>query len=196
MVSLFLIILFCFCISVRASPSAEDIAWLKAKISQNETAALSVKRVHVLRLSPGEDLIESMWKYARCNNIKAASIVSVVGSLTNTNIRYANQNDTVSLNGHFEIVSVVGNIDYQKTESADYEGSGHIHLSVSDGSGVTIGGHAVAGNIVYTTAEITILEMDGLFDRVLDDGKDGSGYYELQVFYPEEARNINSTLSL
>lgn len=181
-----LFIFFACIIALNAAPSADDIAWLKKKIAQNETAALNPKLVHVLRLGPGEDLVDSLWKYARCNYIKAASIVSVVGSLTTTNIRYANQEGTVSLNGHFEIVSVVGNIDYQKTESSDYEGSGHIHLSVSDENGVTIGGHAMPGNIVYTTAEITILEIDGLFDRILDDGEGGSGYYELKVFYPKE----------
>lgn len=175
-----------FALLVSSAPSADDILWLKEKQFSHEVASLSPKQVHVLRLGPGEDLIGSIWKYARVTGIKSASIVSVVGSLTTTNIRYANQDDLVSMTGHFEIVSVVGNIDYQKTESADYEGSGHIHLSVSDEKGVTIGGHAVVGNIVYTTAEVTILEMDGLFDRVLDDGKDGSGYYELKVYGPKE----------
>ena len=62
-------------------------------------------------------------------------------------------------------------------------GSGHVHISVADGEGVTVGGHLLQGNIVYTTAEITMLEIqDGVFKRELDDGPGGSGYNELKVF--------------
>jgi uncharacterized protein len=97
--------------------------------------------------------------------------------LTTTNIRYANQDDGTVLTGHFEIVSLVGNIDLQK----NYD-SGHIHISVSNENGETIGGHLLDGNIVYTTAEITLLEiLHAQFDRQLDDKPGGSNYYELKV---------------
>ena len=136
--------------------------------------------MHVVRLNPYEDLIQCIWKYARVTGIKAASVVSGVGSLIQTNIRYANQENSTSLRGYFEIVSLTGNIDYQSENST---GSGHLHISVSDNQGVTIGGHLSAGNIVYTTVEITIIEIvNAIFKRVLDDGVDGSGYYELEVF--------------
>ncbi|KAJ1401376.1 hypothetical protein B484DRAFT_315750, partial [Ochromonadaceae sp. CCMP2298] len=126
-------------------------------------------QMHVLRLDPGEDLLDSLWRYARVTGIRAASVVSVVGSLQRTNLRYANQEEGRSLTGHFEIVSVTGNIDMQSENDGD--GSGHIHMAVSDESGVTIGGHVLSGNIIYTTAEITLVEMGGLFDRVLDSGR-------------------------
>ena len=161
--------------------SDEDRAWYDEKLSRKQVASGMITKAHVLRLGPGEDLLESLWKYARVAKIKAASVVSVVGSLTQTNLRYANQEDGTSLTGHFEIVSVVGNIDLQQVDSPDYEGSGHVHLSCSDEKGVTVGGHVLKGNIVYTTAEITIIEMLAVFDRVLDDGPNGSGYYELIV---------------
>jgi predicted DNA-binding protein with PD1-like motif len=165
---------------------SDDIAWYSKKLASNETGIFDSSKVHVLRLGPREDLLDSLWRYARVTKIKAASIVSVVGSLTKTNIRYANQEDGVSLNGHFEIVSVVGNLDFQKTTESYYEGSGHVHMSFSDEKGVTTGGHVLDGNIIYTTAEITLLEVNhALFDRVLDDKEGGSGYFELQVF-PEE----------
>lgn len=58
-----------------------------------------------------------------------------------------------------------------------------MHISVADENGVTVGGHLLTGNIVYTTAEITMLEItDGFFKRILDDGPGGSGYNELKVF--------------
>lgn len=141
---------------------------------------------HVLRLQPGEDLLDSLFKFARVKNITAASIVSTVGSLTKTNIRYANDEEGTSLEGHFEIVSLVGNIDYQnglRSVREDRTGSGHVHISCSDENGITIGGHLLPGNIIYTTAEITLVELlDGLFVREPDLGPNGSGYYELKVY--------------
>jgi hypothetical protein len=137
----------------------------------------------VLRLGPGEDLLESLFKYARVTKIRAMSLVSVVGSLTDTNIRYANEEGGAQLKGHFEIVSLVGNIDFQNTTADGYAGYGHVHIACSDEKGVTIGGHLLTGNLVYTTAEITMLEMvDGLFKREPDLGPNGSGYYELKVY--------------
>jgi predicted DNA-binding protein with PD1-like motif len=173
--------LFLLFVAVLGNDTSDE-AWFVRKKVANETDTFTQSRVHVLRLGPGEDLVDSLWRYARVLKIKAASIVSVVGSLTDTNIRYANQEDGTVLHGHFEIVSLVGNVDYQDTSAPNYEGSGHIHLACSDEYGVTVGGHALSGNIVYTTAEITLLEItNGLFDRVLDNGPKGSGYYELQV---------------
>jgi uncharacterized protein len=134
----------------------------------------------VLRLSPGEDLRDSITRYARVKGIKAASIVTCVGSLTTTNIRYANDENGSSLTGHFEIVSLTGQVDFQTLDS----GNGHIHISVSDEVGTTIGGHLLSGNLIYTTAEITLVEMvDGFFTRVPDLGPNGSGYYELKVYH-------------
>jgi uncharacterized protein len=159
----------------------EDLKWYQNKVNSHETGIFPTTKIHVLRLKPNEDLLESIWAYARVTNIKAASILSGVGSLTQTNIRYANQEESTSLVGHFEIVSLIGNIDYQKVQ---YSGSGHIHISVSTENGQTIGGHLASGNLVYTTVELTILEIqNAVFDRVLDETEEGgSGYYELKVF--------------
>ena len=170
-----------------------DLLWYREKLNSNQTGLFDRSKIHVLRLAPGEDLLQSLYKYARVLNIKAASVVSVVGSLQQTNLRYANQSDGTLMTGHWEITSVVGNIDFQQKQdsvhSADDDGvtgSGHIHAALSDESGATIGGHMLTGNIIYTTAEITMIELtNGLFKRILDDGEQGSGYKELQVFHEE-----------
>jgi predicted DNA-binding protein with PD1-like motif len=143
----------------------------------------------VLRLGPGEDLLESLWKYARVTKIKAASIVSTVGSLQKTNIRYSNAQVGTVIEDYFEIVSLVGNIDLQYSKDSAYpssmgtkSGSGHVHISLSDANGNTIGGHLLSGNIVYTTAEITLVELpNAVFTREMDEKPEGSGYYELRV---------------
>jgi uncharacterized protein len=179
-------LLFSFFIPIIFSEKSldEDWKWYQSKVQSHETGIFPSTKIHVLRLKPNEDLLESLWSYARVTKIKAASILSGVGSLIQTNIRYANQEESTSLNGHFEIVSLIGNIDYQQVQNSWYSGSGHIHISVSNEIGQTIGGHLMSGNLVYTTVELTILEIqDAIFDRVLDDLEEGgSGYYELKVF--------------
>lgn len=162
----------------------EDWNWYQKKIKSHETGMFTFPKIHVLRLQPNEDLLESIWSYARVTKMTAASILSGVGSLIQTNIRYANQEESTSLIGHYEIVSLIGNIDYQKIHNPDYSGSGHIHISVSNENGETIGGHLMSGNLVYTTVELTMLEIqDAIFDRVIDELEEGgSGYYELKVF--------------
>jgi predicted DNA-binding protein with PD1-like motif len=59
------------------------------------------------------------------------------------------------------------------------EGS-HLHISLSDSTGTTIGGHLVDGCHVYTTAEIVLGIMpDYRFAREQDSA---SGYKELTVY--------------
>ena len=54
-----------------------------------------------------------------------------------------------------------------------------MHLGISDSTGHTLGGHLLPGNIVYTTAEIVILEEPGL---VFTREKDGTTpWEELQI---------------
>jgi predicted DNA-binding protein with PD1-like motif len=122
------------------------------------------------RLKPHQDLKVEILKFASANNLKAAAIVSCAGSLEQYNIRFANQPDGTFAKGFFEIVSLSGTFS---------DTSSHIHISVSDEKGVTIGGHLMNNNLIYTTAEIVILEMTDLeFTRENDPTY---GYQELAV---------------
>ena len=90
--------------------------------------------------------------------------------MTDYNIRFANQPEGNKSSGHFEIVSLIGTVSVNGS---------HIHISVSDSTGKTIGGHLLDSNLVYTTAEIIIQESD---DFVFTREKDGSTpWKELQV---------------
>lgn len=55
----------------------------------------------------------------------------------------------------------------------------HIHLSISDDEGKTIGGHLMSGCLVYTTAEIVIGELPNKV--FLREPCSESGYHELVV---------------
>ncbi len=127
-------------------------------------------KAHAFRLKPGQDLKKEIQKLVTDQQIKAGWISTCVGSLTHYNIRYANQPQGKSGSGHFEIVSLMGTVSINDS---------HLHISISDSTGKTIGGHLLDSNIVYTTAEIVILSSD---DFIFKREKDGSTpWEELQV---------------
>ena len=105
-------------------------------------------KAYAFRLKPGEDLKQGIQKFITEKQIKAGWISTCVGSLTHYSIRFANQPNANTDSGHFEIVSLTG--------SLSVNGS-HIHISLSDSTGKTIGGHLMEGCKIYTTAEIVIL---------------------------------------
>jgi predicted DNA-binding protein with PD1-like motif len=106
-----------------------------------------------LRLKPHEDLKAQLISFAEKNDWKAACIVTCVGSLEQFHLRYANQEKGEIRKGHFEIISLTGT--FSNTSS-------HLHISVSDTTGATIGGHLLDRNLIYTTAEIVIAEQTDL----------------------------------
>lgn len=119
---------------------------------------------------PSADLKKEIEAYIKSNNLQAGWISTCVGSLTGCNIRFANQQAGTKDTGHFEIVSLAGTV---------FVNGSHLHISISDSSGKTIGGHLLDGNIIYTTAEIVILENDAF---VFTRKKDGiTPWEELQI---------------
>lgn len=104
---------------------------------------------HVLRLGPGEDPKVALMKYVQEKKLTAASVASAVGSLKITTLRYANQKEAVKLDGFREVVSMSGTLGNT--------GGSHLHVSVADSSGNTLGGHLTEGSQVYTTLEIVLL---------------------------------------
>ena len=137
----------------------------------NQPAPRSTRQtVYVLRLKPGQDLRAELARFAQAQRLRAAYVITCVGSLNHASLRLANQPDYQRFAGKLEIVSLVG------TLAAD---GMHLHLSASDITGKTIGGHLGEGCEIYTTAEIVIGEAIGLhFTRE----KDATyGYDELAV---------------
>lgn len=104
-------------------------------------------KVYAFRLKPGEDLRKSIDIAVKEKNIIAGWINTCVGSLTDYNIRFANQPEGSRASGQFEIVSLTGTVSVNGS---------HLHISISDSTGKTIGGHLLDGCKIYTTAEIVI----------------------------------------
>lgn len=125
---------------------------------------------YALRLKPGSDLKRSIQAFVNEKKLDAAWIVTCSGSLTSYNIRFANQQQSDTASGHFEIVSLSGTLS---------KNGSHLHISVSDSTGKTVGGHLQENCIVYTTAEIIIQSSDKLFFTRKKDGT--TPWEELQI---------------
>jgi predicted DNA-binding protein with PD1-like motif len=126
-------------------------------IEHNEAEGMEV---FALRLRPGQDLRKEIERFAKERHIKAGFILTTVGSLETAALRLADQNSASTFAGKFEIVSLVGTLAQDGV---------HLHISLSDSAGRTIGGHLVEGCRVYTTAEIVIGEARGMvFTRKAD----------------------------
>lgn len=125
---------------------------------------------YTFRLSPGQDLFDSIESFVKQKQIEAGCVLSGVGSLTHVVLRLANREVYNEYQGHFEIVSITGTVSIHGS---------HLHISISDGDGVTVGGHLVSGCKIYTTAEIVIAAFpDVVYKREF---AEDSGYDELTV---------------
>ena len=124
---------------------------------------------HCFRLTKGSDLKKEIESYTINNKISGV-ILCAVGCLSKLSIRLADGESILEKEGMFEIVSITGTLS---------EDGVHIHISVSDESGNTIGGHLKDGCIVNTTAEIVLNIFDNIkFKREYDEN---TGYDELVI---------------
>lgn len=123
-----------------------------------------------LRLHPHQDLRKELEAFAHSRGLHAAFVLTCVGSLRHAALRLANKDETTHYDDKFEILSLVG------TLSPD---GPHLHIALADGTGRTIGGHLMEGNLIYTTAEIVVGELpDVRFSRPIDPE---TTYDELQI---------------
>jgi uncharacterized protein len=142
--------------------------------------------LYTFRLKPGEDLKRGISNFVQMNQLQAVSVVTCVGSLRAVNLRLASTlfpgNETYYFRPrqYYEIVSLVGTFEFYDRDSAPY---GHMHMSVADEKGQVIGGHVMKGCIVFTTAEVTIVENKRIkFIRTMDPA---TRYEELEVLSRE-----------
>lgn len=128
------------------------------------------EKIHALRLKPGQDLRKEIQRYVDSKKIEAGYIITCVGSLTDFNLRFANQPEGSKGSGHFEIVSLVGTLSMHGS---------HLHIAISNETGVTCAGHLLDQCIIYTTAEIVLgVSTQHIFRRA----NDGSTpWEELQI---------------
>ncbi|GFS08657.1 bifunctional protein GlmU-like [Elysia marginata] len=125
-----------------------------------------------IRVCPGQELKSTLAQFVRSQALKAAFVLTCVGSVTRAHLRMANSTDTKLYDqGPYEIVSLVGTLSGGA--------SGHLHTSLSNAEGAVVGGHVMGQMIVHTTAEVVVGNVSQVtFTRQPDPA---TGYDELCV---------------
>ena len=126
------------------------------------------KICHCIRLTRGDDLMESIRRVCREKNIRAGVILSGVGCILRGRVRDASGVNIREIAEHCEIVSLNGTVSAKRC---------HVHIALSKEDLGTIGGHLCTGCIVNTTCELVIGELPGIGYDVEYDAE--TGYNEL-----------------
>lgn len=149
--------------SMRNITAGESSNGKTGSICQNKAGVMVARAKSIVeRLKPGVDFQSELKRIAAEHNLKAGVIVSAVGSFRTASLRFAGANEATTITGPLEVVSVIGTIS---------EKGMHVHLSVSDANGKTIGGHLMPGCKVFTTIELAIFDLSNewSFERKTDE---------------------------
>lgn len=105
---------------------------------------------YLLRLNPKQDIKLELIRFAQAHNIKTASIVSAVGSVSSMKVRIADGKTVVSDDQNREVLSLSGTL---------ISGKIHAHIGAVSTNMDLFGGHLMEGCIVHTTMEVTLFDL-------------------------------------
>ena len=121
-------------------------------------ASLSVKRIHILRIDPGEDVLEAVKRFVQEANLRQAVVLGGYGTLAAYHLHWVTHNRIPTENrfgrgeGGIEILSMNGLV---------VEGEPHIHVALSTPEGA-FGGHLEPGCTAYVLCEVFFAEVEGV----------------------------------
>ena len=123
-----------------------------------ESAALTVKKVHILRIDPGEDVLASLRKFLAGAGVKQAVVMGGYGTLAAHHLHWVKHNRLPAEN-HFE--KGQGGIEILAMNGLVVEGEPHVHVALSTPAGA-YGGHLEEGCITYVLCEVFLAEVEGV----------------------------------
>ena len=122
---------------------------------------------YLLRLSPGEELMQSLRNFVGSREIGAAFIRGLCAS-RNARLAYylldEKRYDPIPVAGFTEVVSLLGNVSWKE----DGEPLVHIHAALSRRDGTTLAGHVLELE-VGATMEIDLEVLPGRLLRKMDE---------------------------
>ena len=123
------------------------------------------KKIHVFRVKPGQELLDSISRYCQENRVSSGVIMGIIGSVENAKLNFLKalpgKYDSVDYSGPLEIVCAQGSIALKDDTLII-----HIHIQLS-GQDICSGGH-LAGATIFSTAEVTLGELDYQLRRQTD----------------------------
>lgn len=123
------------------------------------------QKVHVFRVKPGQELLDSIERYCREHDITSGVVIGIIGSVTSARLNFlislpANF-EGVDYSGPLEIVAAQGSVALKEDNPII-----HIHVQLS-GQDICRGGH-LARATVFSAAEVAIAELDYQLQRQSD----------------------------
>ena len=123
------------------------------------------KKIHVFRIMPGQELLTGITAYCKNNNVTSGVVFGIIGSVTKVKLNFLlklpGEYKSVEYTGPLEIVCSQGTVALK-----DNNPILHIHMQLSSQE-ISRGGH-VAEAIIFSTAEVTIGELDFPLYRAQD----------------------------
>ncbi|MBD3406785.1 MAG: DUF296 domain-containing protein [Candidatus Lokiarchaeota archaeon] len=124
------------------------------------------KRIIVARLSPGEDVLDTVTKLAVENEVTSGQL-TLIGAVGSAHLGYFDTEDktykSFQLDEDLEVVSCMGNIANHPEGIII-----HAHMIVANEDGKCYGGHLMTGTKVSVTIEVIIIETEDTFSRAKD----------------------------
>ena len=122
-----------------------------------ESASLTVEKIHILRIDPGEDVLLSVKKFLDRASLRQAVVIGGYGTLAAHHLHWVVHNRIPTDNsfgrgeGGIEILSMNGLV---------VEGEPHIHVTLATQAGA-YGGHLEEGCTAYVVCEMFFAEVAG-----------------------------------
>ena len=122
-----------------------------------EFGAFDLKKIHVLRVDPGEDILAAVEQFIAAANLQQAVVLGGYGTMAAYHLHWVMHNRIPTDNlfrkgeGGIEILAMNGLV---------VEGRPHIHIALADPEG-GFGGHLEPGCIAYVVCEIYFGELAG-----------------------------------
>jgi len=122
-----------------------------------ESASLSITRVHILRVDPGEDVSASLRALCEAEGIRQAVILGGYGTLAASHLHWVAHNRIPTDN---VFARTAGGIEILAMNGLVVGGDPHVHITLSTPDGA-YGGHLEPGCIAYVLCEVFLAEVAG-----------------------------------
>ena len=122
-----------------------------------ESATLSISRVHILRLDPGEDVLCAVKDFLAKTGIQQAIVIGGYGTLAAHCLHWVTHNRIPS---EHVIGRSEGGIEILGMSGLVVDGEPHIHVTLATQEGA-YGGHMEEGCQAYVLCEIFVAEIEG-----------------------------------
>ena len=123
-----------------------------------QSASMTVEKIHILRVDPGEDVLLSTRKFLDETHLRQAIVMGGYGTLAAYHLHWVAHNH-IPVDNIFERGE--GGIEILAMNGLVVEGEPHIHVALATQSGA-FGGHLEEGCIAYVLCEIFFARVAGI----------------------------------